>query len=326
MISPKDKCFVTFNRFLTDFVRDINKASDVLKKRNKSNKLNVIESCSPKYIETFIENAKKSGAFAAVASSVADGSPEGGLLLKNDALLSLMVLPETTVADIFELLNKKSESTCAVKEYVLLFLIVASLVSTSNEDVIDDVITLVARIQGDEDAADGGDDAVTTAIQGASKLTADVRHLLLELHWTVCVGDDGEDGNAEANSSASGNTNSPFNIDPRMLENTTIGDIAKEVAQELDVSNMEGIRSMEDVFKNTGNGNVIGNIVSKVGSKLQEKIANGNINQQDLIKEAFGMFSPFMSDMLKNMPNNATKRSLSTRERLKKKLSERTTP
>ena len=87
---------------------------------------------------------------------------------------------------------------------------------------------------------------------------------------------------------------------------------------------MSGIGSIEDVFKPNGSGgNVIGSIVSKLGEKLQTKLASGSVNQQDLIKEAFGMFSPFMGDLLKNMPNSPIKREMSARDRLKKKLADR---
>ena len=52
------------------------------------------------------------------------------------------------------------------------------------------------------------------------------------------------------------------------IENTKIGEIAKEIAQDLDLDKMN-ISNPEDFLK--GNGDILGKIVSNVSEKLQKK-------------------------------------------------------
>jgi hypothetical protein len=150
------------------------------------------------------------------------------------------------------------------------------------------------------------------------------------------------------------------------IENSKIANIAKEISQEIDISNIS-IEKPEDVAKLmdfSGSNNFLGNIVSKVSTKLTEKISSGEINQDDLLSEAMSMMGMLngggaggaggIADILKNMGglgglggmlNNpmmnemmkmakkgkvATKNtggsrrsSVSTRDRLRKKLEEK---
>ena len=141
-------------------------------------------------------------------------------------------------------------------------------------------------------------------------------------------------------------------IDMSFLENSMIGKIAKEISEEIDIS---GIKKPEDVlnFADPKN-NVIGDIVNKVGSKIHSKLSNGELKQDELLSEAFGLLNSFggkipgggnISDilnnpMMKNMmssmagqfgggaPSKGTKmgvntsklRQMSARERLRTKL------
>lgn len=150
------------------------------------------------------------------------------------------------------------------------------------------------------------------------------------------------------------------------IENSKIANIAKEISKEIDISNIN-IEKPEDVAKLmdfSGSNNFLGNIVSKVSTKLTEKISSGEINQDDLLSEAMSMMGMLngggaggvggIADILKNMGglggmmNNpmmnemmkmakkgkvATKNtggsrrshssSVSTRDRLRKKLEEK---
>ncbi len=150
------------------------------------------------------------------------------------------------------------------------------------------------------------------------------------------------------------------------IENSKIANIAKEISKEIDISNIS-IEKPEDVAKLmdfSGSNNFLGNIVSKVSTKLTEKISSGEINQDDLLSEAMSMMGMLngggaggaggIADILKNMGglggmlNNpmmnemmkmakkgkvATKNSggsrrnhgssVSTRDRLRKKLEEK---
>ena len=109
------------------------------------------------------------------------------------------------------------------------------------------------------------------------------------------------------------------------LEGTKIGNMAKEISEELDMSNLK-IEKPEDVMKLI-TSDALGNIIGKVGSKIQEKISSGEVRREDLVSEAFNMMlNPMFKDILKgaNMRVDPSKlRSLGTKERLKKKLDEK---
>lgn len=89
-----------------------------------------------------------------------------------------------------------------------------------------------------------------------------------------------------------------------LMENSQIGSIAKEIASSIDVSKI----NPEDMLSGA-NGNMIGDLVSKVGTRLQEKFNDGSMNQEDLVKEAMSMMSMigggknggFMGELFKNL-------------------------
>jgi hypothetical protein len=88
------------------------------------------------------------------------------------------------------------------------------------------------------------------------------------------------------------------------IQNTPIGKIAKEIADDM---NLENIKSPEDLLKSE----VIGDLFSKVSSKLQGKFADGSINQAQIMEDAKKMMSMFggpgqengnlFSNIMKNM-------------------------
>jgi hypothetical protein len=131
----------------------------------------------------------------------------------------------------------------------------------------------------------------------------------------------------------------------KMFENSMIGNLAKEISEEinvkdLNVENPAELLNFESLV--SGSNNVLGNIVSKVSTKIQSKIANGELNQTDLIGEAMnlitmlntsagganaGMFNDLMSNIGKTMGDMKIDenkvRQMDTRARLQKKLEER---
>lgn len=70
------------------------------------------------------------------------------------------------------------------------------------------------------------------------------------------------------------------------IENTKIGEIAKEIAEDLDLEGLN-LKNPEDILK--GNGDVLGKIVSNVSQKLQKKFEDGSINHDELLKEAMSV-------------------------------------
>ena len=74
-----------------------------------------------------------------------------------------------------------------------------------------------------------------------------------------------------------------------------------------------------------GGGNNFFNLVSKVGEKIQNKVHNGEVNQNDLMNEAQKMMGGLKdpNKMANIMKNRQQQHGGATRDRLRKKLDER---
>ena len=124
------------------------------------------------------------------------------------------------------------------------------------------------------------------------------------------------------------NTNADSNIDEDFIDNSLIGNLAKELSDELDMSSMnidpENTNNVGDVFSNLLSGEnpmKFMNLIQTVGDKINNKVSSGDLNQDDLINEAGKMMgalggnNPMFGNMFKNMnqqqqqsANNPTKR------------------
>jgi hypothetical protein len=77
------------------------------------------------------------------------------------------------------------------------------------------------------------------------------------------------------------------------IENSKIANLAKEISKEIDMSsfNIESPADVAKLMDFSGSNNFLGNIVSKVSTKLTEKISSGEIKQEDLLSEAMSMMN-----------------------------------
>jgi hypothetical protein len=84
--------------------------------------------------------------------------------------------------------------------------------------------------------------------------------------------------------------------------NSKIGNLAKEISEELNADDLKCMENPDDLIKNlmSGEGGGLGNIIQKVSSKLQNKMQNGELNEAALMKEAtnmMGILNPAVSKM-----------------------------
>jgi hypothetical protein len=80
------------------------------------------------------------------------------------------------------------------------------------------------------------------------------------------------------------------------LESSKIADLAKEISSEIDMSKIASMENPMDLlnFSNmTDSNSVLGNIVSKVGSKIQSKLANGEMRHDELLSDAVSLLKAF---------------------------------
>ena len=134
-------------------------------------------------------------------------------------------------------------------------------------------------------------------------------------------------------------------LDENLLGGGLIGNLAKELAEEINMDDLnlnidENSDNVNDILGNLMSGNnpmKFMNLIQNVGQKIESKLTDGNINQGDLVKEAQNMMgmlgnnNPLFDTMMKNMQGemraaNPPKEDSSnnpTRDRLRKKLEER---
>lgn len=101
------------------------------------------------------------------------------------------------------------------------------------------------------------------------------------------------------------------------LEGSKIGQLAKEITQDIEIDKLNikdpsELLNVESMF--SGENNVLGDIISKVGNKVAAKINSGELKHEDLLGEAMSMMgklnmggsggaNPFMEEMMKAAMN-----------------------
>lgn len=90
------------------------------------------------------------------------------------------------------------------------------------------------------------------------------------------------------------------------LKDTTIGKIAKEIINDVDINKLkQSITNNDgDIFKALANpDNGLGELFSTVGNKVTNKISSGELNQEAIMKDAM-KFASLLPSMFKNTGDN----------------------
>ena len=108
------------------------------------------------------------------------------------------------------------------------------------------------------------------------------------------------------------------NLD-ELIGDSKIGQLAKEISSQIDVDSLNlDINNPSELLNPANlfggdNGNILGNLVQQVGSSITEKMNSGELNQQDLVKDAFSLMNkmqsnssgnPILDNMMGNMMGN----------------------
>ena len=129
-------------------------------------------------------------------------------------------------------------------------------------------------------------------------------------------------------------------FDENILENGLIGGLAKELAGEINIDNLnlnidKDSDNINDVFSNLMSGDNpmnFMNLIQNVGQKIQKKLESADIDQSKLMDEAqtmmgmLGNNNPMFDNLLKTAKKGmeeANKPLNPTQERLRKKLEQR---
>lgn len=118
-------------------------------------------------------------------------------------------------------------------------------------------------------------------------------------------------------------------LDMEFISNTKIGSLAKEISDEIDISSLN-ITNPNDLLNadmfNPNSENPLGNIIKKVSDSIHSKIETGDINQEELMSEAFSLMNKlntnmsgdtetnFMQQMMQQMMNSDTANMFPTQQ------------
>jgi hypothetical protein len=353
MIVEQKICYM-FNKFFSSFVKELKNLDESLKVIIKKH-YKVIDKSSEEYYDLFWNNLKE---HVQVFIDEQD-------LTNNEAIKNIEIIQGITIGTVVDVLKDKENNLQTFWNYVNILIIFAYLyteIKHTNVDADADkqehkpsvgiyllfvkVVKILSMIQKSEDPS----------VELADIIDDDIKSLVSKIKVFDVV--DAVDDDIKIDESA--HTMPEF---LESIENSKIANIAKEISKDIDISNLN-INGPEDIAKLmdfSGSNNFLGNIVSKVSSKLTEKISSGEINQDDLLSEAMSMMGMLngggaggaggIADMLKNMgglggmmnnpmmsemmkmakkgkvatknTNGSRRNHGSTRDRLRKKLEEK---
>jgi hypothetical protein len=315
----KEAIYFTFNKFFYDFLDDIknsNKEVGVLVKAGYK----VKNMQSEKNLDDFVAH-NKDEQFKEVVGTESDD------IVVNVSLKDMVLAKAITMDTLASRLDKDCHTTiaCYVYHFTLMKLLLDFAKKEEDESnvkaLFNQVMQILKHIQNKDDYSDSLDDIFDD----------DIKALLIHIDKTAVAVTDSADAETHTDMSSLPD-----------IENTKIGSMAKEISQELNLGEMN-IDKPDDIFK-LMQGEALGNIIGKVGSKINQKISSGELKHEELVSEAFSMMASMagnsnpllanlmknmggmggMKDMMKNMKVDESKlRSMGTKERLKKKLDER---
>ena len=286
-----DKIIFVFNKFYTCLIKDVkkntdDKLKDIIRKHYKA-----IDKLSAEYIEFFISSC----------NSQFNESVE--------ELEKYEILKDIKLGDILPVINENQDKEVFWNYYYILSVLALVYVEYKKEesenkdndevkinpvDILSQgVLDILAKKQKGDDVTDDISVILHDDIQA---LLLKIKQVVLESGASGSTGASGsaadatKDGNADKSKSAEPN---PFMNLFKGMEDSKICNLAQEISNDIDVSNLK-IDSSEDVMKLldfSNSNNIMGDIIKKVSSRMHDKISNGELKQEDLFGEAMSMMS-----------------------------------
>jgi hypothetical protein len=192
---------------------------------------------------------------------------------------------ETTVNDIASLIEETDLDT--LKSYITIFQIMCNMYSNESlreQETLNVVLRKIQELRernNDISFDDIIDDALRTMLQELDGYFGSASTIKIDL----------KDIHSASGPSGASGPEETF----KMFENSMIGSLAKEISEEINLKDLN-IKDPSELLKLenlTCPDNVLGQIVSKVSSKIHNKISSGSLNQADLVGEAMNIMSMF---------------------------------
>lgn len=307
-------CYV-FNKIFLSLIKEVKSKNDEIKHTLKQH-YKIFDKQSSEYIVCFVNN---------INDNINRVLFSGDDILDNVEVLNMLIFENITINDlIIKVIKDNEHDRNTLKYYVYLLMLLSYIykLEIDNEKkkiLLDTVLNIISVF--DTDNIDKSD------VEGLMDdiIDDDIKTILWKIYdnkeylKNVVSNDDIIDG-------VEGLPNLDF------MKNTKIGNLAKEISETIDVSklnieNPEELLNVENIFNGGGSNNVIGDIIKTVGDQISLKIQNGELNQEELMKEALGMMGNLNmggeNDMMSQMMNMMNANQNPTRRRLQKKIQNR---
>ena len=329
-ISVDQKVCFTYNKFFSGFLRLVKDAADPNIRRSVKQRYTVINKQSPEYIQYAVEF------FASTVPAVASRSPEE--LAADEAFRGASLIEGVSLGSALDAVSGDPEAKMTFWNHVYILGAMVAVFGhldggAVDESKIDALYTTVAEavlwLQENPGPAAGVDDIVDD----------DIRGLLHKISYPTP---------APAPAAAAAAPAAAAADLLNMLGDSKIANIAKEIAADIDTSQLGDIQSPEDIMKLldfSSSNNAMADIVKRVSESIQGKMSSGELNQDDLFGEAMTMMgmlnagggggglgdilnNPLIGSLMKSMkkghaPQTKPRAASVTRDRLRAKLNAR---
>ena len=281
-VMSKETVARVYNKFLIDMVLQLKAVSPGLKRALKAAGHKAIDPTSASYIAHAAERLPLD---VLLSVPVADVMKNAGALAF-EPLSGVSFAHAVTAGDGTEDAPEDSTKTSVVARTYLYILAVlcetytqASPDGNTEDALVSNVLEVLARIQTDGDCDDAIDGILDDNVVALLERTGEAVTLAKSEPSVV----DGEGGGMDDIL--------------KSLENSKIADLAKEISSEIDLSQLSAPGQNPEDFLNfanlTDSNSVLGNIVSKVGSKIQGKLSSGELRHDELLSEAVSLIKAF---------------------------------
>jgi hypothetical protein len=283
-----------YNQYLVDLIMDVKQiGGDAMKTLLRQSNNKTIDAISLDYVASAARTVNRAELVGAYSSSTTTTTSEPGrrraLIVPLAFLGGFEPLPGVTVASLIDIVKSASfEDEVKVHMYlhVLVTLCVTHLQCLSGGEaaqaLVEYVLQSISEIQ--QSASDW------TGAAGTDEI-GDVDDIVMLLSR---LGDLLKEDEVEINDDQQGGTDFES-----ALEGSQIANLAREVAKDIDISElMQSFASMGEGGEGGGGGGAapqfdFSKLINTVGSKIQTKLASGEIKQQDFMQEALGLMSSF---------------------------------
>lgn len=290
-----------FNKILLNLLKEIKDKDPELKKKIKKNYA-VFDKSTDSHIHHFIDNLTDSDVFSQPYDEMD--------IMQESSVSEMNIIKDISVQDIMDVVEEKENEVIKCYMYILYMLSdifqKTKELSTEDEegitqmtDLFKKCMNLIKKEDGldfDEEIENIFDDSLCQIFKNIFESRKSIKHSLMKYN------------NEELDGNENTMNKNPFDF----LQNSKIGKLAQEITEDIDLDsfNMKDpseLLNIDAIFSGKGN-NVLGDIISKVGSKVASKISNGDLKQEDLFGEAMSMMGKmnmqggnnFMEEMMKS--------------------------